>query len=210
MAMEAEELSIAIPQFSQPMWMDRTRQPHNSSARRAGVWRHDSGVALCPDGRRRARPDYCRVSRPTQRLLQAELLGCTILSSGEPIPEFDVQCPLLSLPMIFGTTLADIPAKVPYLRSDPQLASKWRNRLAGFTESMKVGLVWAGNPAFRNDKIRSPRELSLLSPLAEVKNVQFFSLQKGDAANQTRKPPAGMQLTDWSSELHDFCRGPRR
>ncbi|MBO1348069.1 MAG: tetratricopeptide repeat protein [Hormoscilla sp. GUM202] len=37
-----------------------------------------------------------------------------------PLPEFDVQVPLLSLPRILGTTLENIPASIPYLSNPPQ------------------------------------------------------------------------------------------
>jgi hypothetical protein len=69
----------------------------------------------------------------------------------------------------------------------------------------KVGLVWAGNPAMDGDELRSPRQLSLLAPLAEVKGVRFISLQKGNAGAQAKNPPGGMQLVDWTDELLDFA-----
>jgi len=140
-----------------------------------------------------------------QRLFQGEPRGWEIIARGKPLPAFDVHCPLLSLPLVFGTTAQSIPAQVPYLHCDPQLAAKWRERLSGLPESRKVGLVWAGSPAFTYDKARSPRQLSLFSPLAEAENVRFFSLQKGEAAKQAGNPPQGMQLFDWSGDLHDFA-----
>ena len=36
-----------------------------------------------------------------------------ILSPGEPVPDFATEAPLLSLPMIFDTTLTTVPARVP-------------------------------------------------------------------------------------------------
>src|SRR5271155_1654096 len=40
-----------------------------------------------------------------QRLFRTMPEGCQIVTRGEPLPAFDVHCPLLSLPLIFGTTL---------------------------------------------------------------------------------------------------------
>jgi hypothetical protein len=45
----------------------------------------------------------------------------------------------------------------------------------------------------------------LLSPLAAIDGLTFFSLQKGPAAEQARDPPAGMKLVDLSPHLHDFA-----
>lgn len=125
--------------------------------------------------------------------------------SNEPVPEenFDLQLPMESLPGIFGTTLATIPADVPYLIVDPQLAQSWKKRLdvyAGF----KVGLVWAGNP---NNQYDSARSCALLdfTPLAAIEGVTFVSLQKGPAEAQLTNPPQGMRIIALGSELNDFA-----
>ena len=46
--------------------------------------------------------------------------------------------------------------------------------------------------------------LPRLAPLAQVHGVRFFSLQKGDAAAQAVNAPPGMEIVDWTNELHDF------
>ena len=38
-----------------------------------------------------------------------------LVASGYPLPEFDLHCPLMSLPLAFGTTVETVPARVPYL-----------------------------------------------------------------------------------------------
>ncbi|MGK7901915.1 MAG: tetratricopeptide repeat protein [Hormoscilla sp.] len=43
-----------------------------------------------------------------------------VVSQGKPLPEFDVQVPLMSLPRILGTSLENIPAPIPYLWDPPQ------------------------------------------------------------------------------------------
>ena len=68
-----------------------------------------------------------------------------ILRRGDALPNFDVHCPLMSLPLAFGTTLATIPAPVPYLHAPAERVEKWRARLAG-TTAPRVGLVWSGKP----------------------------------------------------------------
>jgi hypothetical protein len=120
-----------------------------------------------------------------------------------PPPEFDTYCSLVSLPGVLGTTLASVPDRVPYVRADDARIAAWRERLDGDRGSLRVGLVWAGNPTHEKDAERSCR-LTDLAPLAQIANVTFYSLQKGDAAAQAKSPPAGMKLIDVASDLQDF------
>ena len=46
-----------------------------------------------------------------------------LMTKGEKIHSFDVHVPLLSLPHIFGTTLKNIPVKIPYLYPDTKTNS---------------------------------------------------------------------------------------
>lgn len=92
------------------------------------------------------------------------------------ISEFDVYAPLMSLPHILGTTLDTIPAQIPYLEAREQnvvfpiLHSSDSNKL-------KVGIVWCGSPTHKNDRNRSC-QLDDFPPILNIKDVDFFSLQK--------------------------------
>jgi len=123
---------------------------------------------------------------------------------GEPLPGFDVQCPLLSLPRLFATTVRTIPADVPYLLADPALVESWRQNLSTNVPGIKVGLAWAGNPEHKRDAMRSI-SLDRLAPLASVRGATFISLQKGGSALQSDQPPEGLRLVNFSAELHDFA-----
>jgi Flp pilus assembly protein TadD len=148
--------------------------------------------------------------QPALVRLMASLPGeREVIAQGQPPPAFDLQCPLLSLPGVFGTTLETIPAQVPYLAPDPAAADAWRRRLAALP-GLKVGLVWAGNPRKGNAMMaaadmRRSLALSRLAPLATVAGVSFVSLQKGEAASQAASPPPGMALYDVTGELDDFA-----
>lgn len=112
-----------------------------------------------------------------------------VVAAGDPLPEFDVHAPLLSLPRIMGTTLQTIPNRVPYLAAPRRPAAPplpWEGRL-------RVGLAWAGNPAHANDRRRS-LDLAALAPLGEVEGVSLISLQGGARAEQAERPPAGLRL----------------
>jgi hypothetical protein len=125
-----------------------------------------------------------------------------IVSNEQTPPRFDFQCPLMSFPAAFGTTLATVPATVPYLSTDPAIVDRWQPRLAA-NAKRKIGLVWAGRPTHRQDRARSI-PLEKFAPLATVSDVQFFALQKGPAESEARNPPAGMGLISLGQDLIDF------
>ncbi|HVT87838.1 MAG TPA: tetratricopeptide repeat protein [Tepidisphaeraceae bacterium] len=124
-----------------------------------------------------------------------------VITGNDPLPDFDVQCSLLSLPLVFQTTLENLPAEIPYLHADPKPVEKWRQRI-GDERRLKVGLAWSGSPIQKNNRNRSLM-LETLAPLAD-QGVRFFNLQKGAASKQAVIPSAGMELTDWTADLVDF------
>lgn len=106
---------------------------------------------------------------------------------------FDVHCPLMSLPMLFGTTLQNIPSEVPYLKADP---GPFKDLLSQ-EKRPKVGLAWAGRKEHLDDRNRSI-DPKLLMPLLEKKEICFVSLQKEDSQSLPG-------LIDWTKELNDFA-----
>lgn len=98
------------------------------------------------------------------------------ISRGQQHPPIDLHCPLMSLPLAFGTTLATIPASVPYLRAPAERIEAWRARLPA-SGKLRVGLVWSGKPTHRNDHNRSIA-FAQLAPLLAVPNIDFVSLQR--------------------------------
>jgi tetratricopeptide (TPR) repeat protein len=125
-----------------------------------------------------------------------------IVRRGEPLPPFDVHCPLMSLPLASGTTLDTIPAPVPYLQAPAERVSSWRIRLAG-TKAPRVGLVWSGKPTHKNDRNRSI-PLALLVPLLQTPRVTFVSLQK-DTREADRVALGSVPLLCLDDALSDFA-----
>jgi tetratricopeptide (TPR) repeat protein len=120
------------------------------------------------------------------------------------LPSFDVHCPLLSLPRIFNTDVDTIPARVPYLRVHPSVVRPWAQYFARFKTTVKVGLIWSGNPAQENNRHRACR-LADLFPLMSTKNVTLFSLQKGAPASELHTASSPVPVTDLSPRLGDFA-----
>jgi tetratricopeptide (TPR) repeat protein len=142
------------------------------------------------------------VQRPLLRLSSTLAGDAELVVQGGPLPAFDVQCPLLSLARVFGTELETIPAQVPYLGADPADVARWQRRLAALGRPA-VGITWAGNPTYANDRKRSI-SFDRLAPLFETPGVAFVSLQKGAQAAELGALPAG-RVQDWTEELADFA-----
>jgi len=138
-----------------------------------------------------------------RRLLKTVPCLDEILSQPQELPQFDLQCPMMSLPYRLGTTVETIPLSIPYVFPDAELVERWKSRIPR-DERKKVGLCWWGNPTHSDDQRRS-FSLEALAPLGAVADTWFCSLQKGPAARQAATPPAGMQIADWTSELNDFA-----
>ncbi|MFC5509568.1 tetratricopeptide repeat protein [Massilia jejuensis] len=110
------------------------------------------------------------------RALLAKLEGADlVVAKGEPLPAVDYQCPLMSLPLAFGTELHSIPAPHAYLASDDTRLAQWEARL-GARVRPRVGLVWSGNAQHANDHNRS-LPFAQLARLFDL-DCQFVSLQK--------------------------------
>jgi hypothetical protein len=128
----------------------------------------------------------------------------TLITAGSAIQPFDLHCPLMSLPMVFNTTLATVPAKVPYLAADPIDVARWAERFVDQPSHLRVGLVWAGGTTHQKDRHRSLK-LTDFTALAAIPGIELYSLQVGEPARQAASPPSGMKLTDWTMELNDFA-----
>ena len=119
------------------------------------------------------------------------------LASRVPRPPYDVWVDQMSLPRLFGTTLETIPSPAGYLHPAPARAAAWEARLPC---GLRIGLVWAGNPAHSNDRRRSI-PTGALAPLIAVRADALVSLQVGRAARDITRM---FGITDHSPYLTDF------
>src|SRR5262249_23820579 len=111
--------------------------------------------------------------------------------------------PLMSLPRLLGTTLAAIPANVPYLAAETRRYERWRQRLRE-VPGFKVGVAWQGNPRHKWDRHRS-FPAALLAPLAKVNGGSLVSIQKDRGAEELRQRKGRFTALDLGPELVDFA-----
>jgi tetratricopeptide (TPR) repeat protein len=125
-----------------------------------------------------------------------------IVTTGNTLPDFSYQCPLMSLPWVFKTTLDTIPASIPYLTVPEEEMETARNQWPG--DGLRVGLVWSGNPKHFADAHRS-MNLEDMLPLCEVPGASFYSLQVGSRSEQLANVPASIQIKDVCSRYTDYA-----
>ena len=158
-----------------------------------------------------------QVQPPAERLMRslgvvrAELAETALLGA-EP-PEFDLECPLLSLPAVFVTTPETAPWPGAYLGAEPELVFQKRLRFLNIRpgpmqhsgeRSLRVGLAWAGNPRYKADRQRS-MALATLLPLLRIPGITWISLQKGPGAEQLAALPGDVFVSDGSSGDRDLA-----
>jgi tetratricopeptide (TPR) repeat protein len=142
--------------------------------------------------------------QPQLKALLRELEGvAAVVARGEPLPSFDVHCPLGSLPLALKTEPATIPDEVPYVRADDDHIGKWRPRLEALRRPL-IAVAWSGNVQHMNDRNRSI-PLSALASLWSGVSAGFVGIQRdlrdGDAellARESRVTQIGGELADFS------------
>jgi hypothetical protein len=135
-----------------------------------------------------------------RRLLEGQAGIWQVATDTESAPAAELQCPLLSLPLVFGTTMQTIPSR-PYLKADARISVRWRAKLEREPRGLKVGLNWAGNPIPRRNRKRT-FDVVAMTVLSGIPGVRFYSLQKGD---EIPPPPPELELIDWTSEITDMA-----
>jgi len=148
---------------------------------------------------------YIECFAPLKPLME-NVRGVTrVMVAGIKLPDFDLHCPVMSLPRAFRTTLETIPNQVPYLTAPQRKREIWKPRIeqAARGRRWRVGLMWGGNK--KPDPKRSC-DLKLLAPLAVAGNdVSFISFQTGEHADQLREAPPELDIVHIGNELKDFA-----
>lgn len=103
------------------------------------------------------------------------------LHDGSPEATFDVDVEIMELPHIFRTTIATIPATIPYLSVEPKLLSLDSGLLS-------IGLVWKAGDW---DERRSI-PFSYLPPFANIQGIRIFILQ------------ANAKSAGWNGEFGEY------
>lgn len=125
----------------------------------------------------------------------------SVVVEGGALPPFDLQCPMMSLPLAFGTTLQDVPREIPYLYAPESRQAAWRERL-GPHRRPRIGLVWSGSRSQAFDQ--RPVPLRKLWPLLE-RDADFISLQQEYRPEDETLLRGDDRIRDCAAELKDLA-----
>jgi tetratricopeptide (TPR) repeat protein len=120
-----------------------------------------------------------------------------------PLPEFDYQFPLLSLPLHFATDADTIPAKRAYLSAEPERAAEFQT-LTETKKRLRVGLVWSGSATHQRNMFRSVGLDRYAQAFGKMDNVAFFSLQKDAQQDVAAAREAGFEIADHTGAFESF------
>ena len=125
-----------------------------------------------------------------------------VIAYGEPLPAFDLHCPLGSLPRAFNSDAGNIPFSSGYLHGSDERREKWQSILGPRT-TPRVGLAWSGNREHKNDHNRSIALAHLAQALPD--GFKYIALQKdvSDADQAALKSRADIRT--FGAALEDFA-----
>jgi len=133
-------------------------------------------------------------------------IAAVVVRGTEP-PPFDTHVALMSLPHVLDLGPSTSAARTPYLRACAARGARMRQHLATHGHApgreLAVGLAWAGNPALRNSRERSPG-FAVVRPLADMPGVRVFSLQKGAGRADLAGADMPPDFIDLDATISDF------
>lgn len=151
-------------------------------------------IRYAPRAAERAGRILLWVPAPLRELLATARGVDEVVSTKPSEGTFAAHLPLMSLPGVFGDSLKNIPNETPYLGNpSPREPGK----------SMEIGLILAGSGNQPQD--RRSVALSDLTPLLAVENIEWHSLQLGNAAAEISGSAWDGAIQNRSVDLTDFA-----
>ena len=150
-------------------------------------------------------PDKIHVilARPLHRLLDGNPHVDLVADRKDYTSNADVQVFTFDLPLYFKTTPKTVPAP-PTLNIPKSSVTRARKILKTHSSTFNVGVLWTGNPKFPENPQRSISVGRFLD-LADIPNLQMFSLYKGDMPKILSSKPASEQILDVSNSDKDLA-----
>lgn len=137
------------------------------------------------------------------RLFQGVAGVDELVPVGKVAPPHAAHVPVMGLAGHGMTSLADLPPP-PSLHVPQDAKARLAPILERAGRRLKVGIVWSGSITFKGNAQRAV-SLERFLALAEVPNVQLFSLQKGPRAADLAASGARNYIIDLGAHLEDFA-----
>lgn len=128
-----------------------------------------------------------------------------VLSSDvSPVPAFDYQIPLASLPLALGVKLESLFAPSSYLIADTERVTHWRGQMHCASAGLKVGLVWTGSRTHQRNPLRAVPPEAYAQAFSGLAGIDWYSLQVGAQDEVARIANAGLPIIDRTHECKTF------
>lgn len=206
--MKLPEAQVHARSFEEPEWNGEPFQ-----GRTLLVWAEQGFgdtiqfVRFLPEVKRRGGKVLLQAQAALLGLLESCDGADRVLGEHEDRPPFDLQIPVLSLPAALAAEVETLPAEVPYLTTPDHLRVKppqhLAQALAPVAGTLRVGLVWSGNPNQKDNPTRSI-DPALFGPLVALSGVRWFGLQRAVPGFDPGRLPDALRATDLAPFLATF------
>jgi len=144
------------------------------------------------------------VTKPPLARLVANAPGAdVVLPTGAPKPQVDLVTHMMDLPRWLGARPAELP-RSPALEPPEDSLRRARAIAAPFDNRFRIGVVWSGSITYKANFKRS-FDASRFLPLADLPDVQLFSLYKGPLLDKFREGGESGLIVDAAGDDRDFA-----
>jgi tetratricopeptide (TPR) repeat protein len=127
-----------------------------------------------------------------------------VVAAGEPLPPFDVQISLLSVPKLLTPHQAAIPRTVPYLPVPAEVPA-----IAKAPGEFHIGIAWASGrqPSLDGQRDHRARSCPVADLVAALDHpaVRLHGLQVGPDRAALETLPPTVPIVDWGKTINDFA-----
>ena len=179
-----EHLAGTLPAYTQPRWQGEDLRG------RTILIIGEQGLGDCIQFVRYMEPLQALGARitlqvPTALISLFQIAGGVTIGFDQPVPDFDVWCPMMSLPAVMKTTVATIPRSLAYIQPAAAAVSEWQDRLGPRTR-LRVGVSWSGRrDTWINQHKSVPFEL-IAEMIQRNPQYQWVNLQVDADEQQSR------------------------
>ena len=194
---------IAARSFAQPLWLGETSVAGKTIFVHSEQGYGDT-IQFCRYAKlleARGASVVLQVRPSLHRLISRLASGVRVLTTAERPAAFDFHCPMMSLPLAFGTTLGSIPSGSRYLEADAEGLAAWSARL-GPRAKPRVGVVWSGSSGNKGDHKRS-LTLAMVSALFSA-DRDWVCVQK-EVGSEEKSLLRQCDVPFFCDELNDFA-----
>ena len=171
-----EHLAGSLPNYAQPRWTGQDLKDKTILV--LGEQGHGDNiqfVRFIGDLNGRGARVILSVNKSLKPLFQGEAIP-TILTEGDPLPEFDYWTPIMSIPAIIGSRLDNLASVQYYLTADAELQRQWQQRL-GPKFKLRVGFCWSGRRDTWINRHKGMPFKTMLELIKRNPNYEWINLQ---------------------------------